>query len=143
VFQSAVDRFGGSVAGAGPVEVGEHVGGALAQGSSESAELGQGSGYALGERCDHRGQSCFPVCAVGVAVGGDQALVDAPGRFDFDVIIGGEQVFQALLLPVGEQVGSGVQGPPGTVAGRWCDHDARGCAVGRGGGTRPTHRRPT
>ena len=29
--------------------------------------------------------------AVGVAVGGDHALVDAPGRLDLDVVVVGEQ----------------------------------------------------
>jgi len=33
VFEAAVDRFGGSVAGAGPVEVGQHVDCTLGQGS--------------------------------------------------------------------------------------------------------------
>ena len=35
VFEAAVDRFGGSVAGAGPVEVGQHVDCTLGQGPSE------------------------------------------------------------------------------------------------------------
>jgi hypothetical protein len=41
VFEAAVDRFGGSVAGGGPVEVGQHVGCALGQGSFEGDEFGQ------------------------------------------------------------------------------------------------------
>jgi len=47
-----------------------------------------------------------------LAVGGDHALVDAPGRFDLHVIIGREQVGQPVLLLLGEQVGAGVRGPP-------------------------------
>jgi hypothetical protein len=39
---------------------------------------------------------------VGFAVGGDHALVDAPGGLDLDVLVGGEQGFQSLLLLVGE-----------------------------------------
>jgi hypothetical protein len=40
VFEAAVDRFGGAVGCAGPVEVGEHVGGALGQGAAERDDLG-------------------------------------------------------------------------------------------------------
>jgi len=50
--------------------------------------------------------------AVGFAVGGDHALVDAPGRLGLDVLVGLEQGLQSLCLLVGEQVGAGVQGPP-------------------------------
>jgi len=53
--------------------------------------------------------------SVGFSVGGDHALVDAPGRFDLDVPVGGEQGFESAALPVGEQIGSGVQGPPGGI----------------------------
>ena len=48
MFEAAVDRFGGAVAGAGPVEVGQHVGGSLLQGAAERAELGQRGGDAAG-----------------------------------------------------------------------------------------------
>ena len=44
-------------------------------------------------------------------VGGHHALVDAPGGFDLDVLVGCEQLLQPVLLLVGEQVRSGVQGP--------------------------------
>jgi len=37
-------------------------------------------------------------------------LVDAPGGFDLDVIVAGEQGSEPVLLPVGEEVGAGVQG---------------------------------
>ena len=52
---------------------------------------------------------------VGVAVGGDHALVDAPGHLDLDVVLDREQRMDPLLLLVGEQVGAGVQGAPGGV----------------------------
>ena len=55
--------------------------------------------------------------SVRFAVGGDHALVDAPGRFNFDVVVAGEQRVQSLCLLVGEEVGAGVQGPPGGVEG--------------------------
>jgi hypothetical protein len=41
VFESAVDGLGGAVAGAGTLEVGQHVGGPLLQGASEGDELGE------------------------------------------------------------------------------------------------------
>ena len=42
-------------------------------------------------------------------------MVDAPGRFDLDVVVAGEQGGQPRPLFVGEQVGAGMQGPPGPV----------------------------
>ena len=48
-------------------------------------------------------------------VGGDHPLVDAPGGLDLDVLIDGEQGRESGGLLVGEQVGTGVQGSPGTV----------------------------
>ena len=44
MFQSAVDRFGGSVAGAGSVEVGQYVGGAVLQRPAERGDLAELSG---------------------------------------------------------------------------------------------------
>ena len=55
--------------------------------------------------------------AIGVAIGGDHPLVDAPGRLHLDVPFIGEQFAQPPGLPVGEQVRAGVQGPPGAVEG--------------------------
>ena len=48
VFESAVDCFGGSVGGAGPVEVGEHVGGALGEGVAEGDDFGERGGDGVG-----------------------------------------------------------------------------------------------
>ncbi|AMS05722.1 hypothetical protein AXH35_09985 [Acidipropionibacterium acidipropionici] len=50
-----------------------------------------------------------------VAVGGDHALVDAPGDLDLDVGVVGEQGVQSVLLLVVEQVGAGGQGPAGGI----------------------------
>jgi len=46
VLQAAVDRFGWTVAGAGPVEVGQYVSGSLAQGAAEFGDLDQRPGDA-------------------------------------------------------------------------------------------------
>ena len=42
-------------------------------------------------------------------------LVDALGRLNLDVLVGGEQVVQSLCLAGREQVSAGVQGPPRAV----------------------------
>jgi hypothetical protein len=52
---------------------------------------------------------------VGFSVGVDQPLVDAPGGLDLDVVIDAEESCQPSPLPVGEEVGAGVQGPPRPV----------------------------
>lgn len=49
--------------------------------------------------------------AVRIAVGGDDALLDAPGRFDFGIVVRGEQGLQPILLLVGEQIVPGVKDP--------------------------------
>ena len=46
MLQAAVDRFGWTVAGAGPVEVGQYVSGSLAQGAAELGDLDQRPGDA-------------------------------------------------------------------------------------------------
>lgn len=54
--------------------------------------------------------SSRPRVRVGLTVGGEHPLVDAPGGFDLDVGVGREQLRQPVLLGLGEQVGAGVQG---------------------------------
>jgi hypothetical protein len=58
------------------------------------------------------GREPTAAAAVGFAVGGDHGLVDGPGRFDLDVLVTVEQVLEAVVLFVGEQVDAGVQHPP-------------------------------
>ena len=115
MFEPAVDRSGGSVAGAGAVEVGQDVGGALGQGPSERDDLAQRARHAVADRLDQLLHLPPPVGPVRFAVGRDHPLVDPPGRLDLQVLIVGEQVLQLVLLLVGEQVGAGVQGPAGGV----------------------------
>ena len=52
MFESAVDGLGRAVAGAGPVEVGQHIGGALFQRPAEGDDLGQGCRDAVAEGVD-------------------------------------------------------------------------------------------
>ena len=113
MFEAAVDRLGGSVGGAGPVEVGQHVGGALLQGPAErDAARSSAAGTPALTDVDHACHQLAAAGAVGFAVGGDHPLVDAPGGLDLDVLLDGEQALQSVLLLVGEQAGAGVQGPP-------------------------------
>ena len=102
--------FGGSVAGPRVVEVGEHVGGPLGQGAAELGDLDECFRDAGADRADQRDHQLSALAAVFVAVGGDHPLVDAPGGFDLDMIIAREQGSEPVLLPVGEEVGAGVQG---------------------------------
>ncbi len=111
MFEASVDRLGGAVAGAGPVEVGQHVGGAVRQGRTEPAQLGRRCGDAVADRFGQLRHQVAPLLAVGLAVGGDYPLVDAPGGLDLDVLLGRGQGRQPRALLVGEQVRAGVQCP--------------------------------
>ena len=107
------DGFGRADAGAGAVEVGQDVARSLLQCPSEPVQFGQGCGDAVADRLDQSAHQFAGSGPVGFAVGGDHALVDAPGGFDLDVLVGLEQGREPVLLLVGEQVRAGVQGPPG------------------------------
>jgi hypothetical protein len=64
VLEAAVDRFGRPVAGAGPVAVGQDVGGRLFEGSAEGSNLGRDGGNAAGQEVDevlHLGFAGGPV----------------------------------------------------------------------------------
>lgn len=54
MLEAAVERLGRSVGCAGPVEVGQHVRGAMGQGPAETSELDQDVGDARAERLDNR-----------------------------------------------------------------------------------------
>ena len=82
---------GPAVAGAWSIEAGQHVGGSLLQGPSESAQLGQSGGDAVREGVDDGLQRRMTPMTVKVAINGDQPLVDAPGRLHLDVPGVGEQ----------------------------------------------------
>ena len=69
----------------------------------------------MADRFDQLEHQFAALRPIGVAVGGDHALVDPPGHLDLGVLVDGKQGVQTLVLLVGEQVGAGVQGPPGSV----------------------------
>ena len=98
VLEAAVDGFCGSVAGAGPVEVGQDVGGAFLEGPAKCEALAQRGRDAVADGVDqslHRLSASGPV---GFLVGGDHPLVDPPGRLDLHVVVSGEQRLEAALL---------------------------------------------
>jgi hypothetical protein len=101
----AVDRLGRAVAGAGSVEVGQHVGGSLLQGAAERDDLDQRLRYTAGDRVDQLDHQLATVPPVLVPVGGDHPLVDAPARLDLDVGVVGEQGCESVPMLVGEQAG--------------------------------------
>lgn len=68
VFEAPVDRFCGSVAAAGPVEVGKDVGCSSFQGPAELADLGQRCGDAIGDVIDQPLEELLAGGLVGVSV---------------------------------------------------------------------------
>src|SRR5215218_8455612 len=115
VLEPTVDRLGRTVAGAGAIEVGQYVSGALGQGPPQRYDLTQGGRDTLAYGVDQRDHQCASLRLVGFAVGGNHLLVDPPGGLDLDVLVGREQIRQPVALLVGEQVGTGVQGPSRVV----------------------------
>lgn len=79
VLEPAVDRLGRAVGCAGPVEVGEHVGGALLQRLAQGDHLGERLRDAGADRVDQLDHQLASTLAVLLTVGGDHPLVDAPG----------------------------------------------------------------
>ena len=110
VLEPSVDRLRRPVAGAGSVEEREHVRGALLQRPAEASDLDERGRDAGGDRVDHGLHHLLALLLVGLAVRGDHALIDTPGRFDLDVLLGSEQYLQPDPLPVGEQLVAGVEG---------------------------------
>lgn len=110
MLQSTVDRRGRPVGGAGPVEEGEHVDRALFQGAAYASDLDQRGRDADREGVDH---GLHPLLAPGLVrfpVGGDDALIDAPGRLDIEVFLAGEHSLQPGVPTLDEETGAGVQG---------------------------------
>ena len=62
------------------VEVGQLVTAAAVQGAAELGQFFQSGGYSASEGVDDAGEQRLAATPVGVAVGGDDALVDAPGH---------------------------------------------------------------
>lgn len=84
-------------------------------GCAELADLCQRGGDTCGDVVDQLLHQCLSRRPVGVPVGNDHPLVDAPGRFDLDVLFVREQAQQVFALPVDEECFAGVQGAAGAV----------------------------
>ena len=115
MLEAAVDHLGRSVRRAGAVKEREDVRGTLLQGATESADLDQRGGEPCGEGVEHGVLHLLGLGLVGFPVGGDDALVGAPDRFDLDMLLGGEHRVQPDLLLLGEQARADVEGAAGLV----------------------------
>jgi len=82
VLEPAVDGLGRAVAGAGPVEVGQHVRSPPRQGPAEGDELGKRGRDTAAQAVDERAEGGLAAGAVGLPEGSDDPLVDAPGDRD-------------------------------------------------------------
>ena len=93
MFETSIDRFGGTVAGVGVVEVGQDVPGSAFERSSQCDDLREGARDTRVAETGYFGlHQGLAADFVGIAVGVDNVLVDAPGDFECDVAIAGEQV---------------------------------------------------
>ena len=88
----------------GVVEVGQDVPGSAFERSSQCDDLREGARDArvakTGYIGSHQGRTAD---SVGITVGVDDVLVDAPGDFEGDVAVAGEQVEYLVLLTWREQ----------------------------------------
>ena len=93
MFKAAVDGFDGAIAGVGVVEVGQDVPGSAFECPAQPHELGQASWYARGgQGVDFGLHQGLTADLVGITIGVDDVLVDAPCDLERDVAIAGEQV---------------------------------------------------
>ena len=77
----------------GMIEVGQDVPGSAFECPAQRGELGQAPRYTHGGQCVDFGLHQGPTADfVGITIGVDDVLVGAPGDFECDVAIAGEQV---------------------------------------------------
>jgi hypothetical protein len=101
VLEAAVDGLGRAVGCAGPVEVGEDVDRAAFEGAAEGDHFVEVFRDGGADRVDRLAQLGLAGGAVGVAVGGDDALVDAPRCLDLDVpvVVPNRSLRHSLISP--------------------------------------------
>ena len=93
MLDASVDRFGSTVAGVGMIKVGQDVPGSALERSSQCDDLREGARDIRVAKTGYFGlHQNVTTDFVGIAVGVDDVLVDAPGDFECDVAIAGEQV---------------------------------------------------
>ena len=99
MFEAAVDGFGGAIADVGMIEVGQDVPSSALERSSQCDDLREGARDDRVAKTGYFGlYQGLTVNFVGIAVGVDDVLVDAPGDFECDMAIAGEQVEDLVLL---------------------------------------------
>lgn len=93
MFEASADGFGRAIAGVGVVEVGQDVPGSAFECPAQRDELGQTPRYTRGgQGVDFGFHQGLTADFVGITVGVDDVLVDAPRDLERDVAIAGEQV---------------------------------------------------
>ena len=103
MFKAAIDGFGRVIAGVGVVEVGQDVPGSAFECPAQRDELAQTLRYTRGgQGVDFGLHHGLTADFVGIAVGIDNVLVDAPSDLEGDVAIAGEQDEDLMLLAWGE-----------------------------------------
>ena len=93
MFKAAVDRFGGTVAGVGVVEVGQYVPSSAFECPAQRHELAQTPRYTRAGQCINFGfHQGLTADFAGIAIGINNVLVDAPSDLERDVLLTGKQV---------------------------------------------------
>ena len=91
--EASVDGFGRAIAGVGVVEVGQDVLGSAFECPAQRDELGQTPRYTRGgQGVDFGFHQGLTADFVGITVGVDDVLVDAPSDLERDVLLTGKQV---------------------------------------------------
>ena len=99
MFEAAVDGFGGAIAGVGVVEVGQDVPGSTFECPAQCDDLCEGAWHVRVAETVYFGlHQGLTADFVGIAVGVDDVLVDAPGDLEGDVLVAGKQVEYLVLL---------------------------------------------
>lgn len=98
MLEPAVKCFRGAVAGAGPVEVDQHVSCPVFQRQAKRHGLGQRGGKASTGKCDQSLHGLFALGAIRLEFIGYDALVDAPSRLRFDIVVRNEQRLHPVRL---------------------------------------------
>ena len=93
MFKAPVDGFGRTIGGVGMIEVGQDIPSSAFECPAQRDELSQTPRYARGDQCVDFGlHHGLTADFVGITIGVDDVLVDAPGDLEGDVPLTGKQV---------------------------------------------------
>lgn len=104
MLQTAVDRLGGPIGGAGAVEVGQDVDRPAIQRPAQLLQLDQLGRDPAPQRVDHLRQHRLAGGLGAAPVGGDDLLIHTPGGLEFDMLIRTEDSIELGPLARGEQI---------------------------------------